>query len=139
MTFENPFWILPIYEKYGGVWGVRGEGDGVAAVITVDGHCQGMTYPKGDQIWWFLPPFLKIIYIFYYIPTPSDAPGEPLYNWTWPLFFVFSYLLNLFYNISKMVKLLIFLVGHLNGTICPSGIKDWNILQLLNPLASSQN
>ena len=30
--------------------GVRGEGDGVAAVITVDGHYQGMTYPKGDQI-----------------------------------------------------------------------------------------
>ena len=89
VTFENPFWILPIYEKYGGVWGGRGEGDGVAAVITVDGHYQGMTYPKGYQIWWFLPPFLKIIYIFYCIPTPSDAPGEPLYNLTWPFFLFF--------------------------------------------------
>ena len=37
VTFENPFWILPIYEKYGGLGG-RGEGDGVAAVIAVDGH-----------------------------------------------------------------------------------------------------
>ena len=84
---KTPFEFYLFLKSRGGL-GVRG-GDGVATVITVDGHCQGMTYPKGDQIWWFLPPFLKIIYIFYYIPTPSDDPGEPLYNWTWPLFSFF--------------------------------------------------
>ena len=29
MTFENPFWILPICEKYGGVWGSEGRGMGL--------------------------------------------------------------------------------------------------------------
>ena len=37
-------------KSMGGSGGGRGEGDGVAAVIAVDGHYEGMTYPKGDQI-----------------------------------------------------------------------------------------
>ena len=36
--------------KVGGFGGVRRGGGGVATVIRGGRHCQGMTYPKGDQI-----------------------------------------------------------------------------------------
>ena len=48
-------------------------------------------------------------------------------------FFVFSYLLNLFYNISKMVELLIFLVGHLKA------LQFWKILLIVVTLMTIYN
>ena len=49
VALENPLEILPVLEKQGGLGGSEGGG-GVATVNRGGIHCQGMSYPKGDQI-----------------------------------------------------------------------------------------
>ena len=63
---RNPILNFTHFWKVEGFGRVRRRGFG-RTCYQGGGHCQGMTYPKGDQIKWFWPPFLNVVNIFFCI------------------------------------------------------------------------
>ena len=71
VTFENPFWILPISEKYGEVWGSEGGGSQLLSQMMDsirEWHIQMVI--KSDD---FYPHFWRL-YIYFTIYPPLLMP-----------------------------------------------------------------